>query len=523
MTTSRFLGMSRSMFLRLCVRAPRTRISAVPTSGLRRSFRSRGRLIVAWEGGGIGSGRRTEHDNGATLGGASRGPPAGAQGAGAVRVVRRRSAAAGRSAACQRLAAACRARRRRCTRAAVDPDDRGESTALTRRSVVAPSRPRRRRARRRRRAAPPPPSGASARCRGVELREPGAPARVERDGIAAGGLAATSARARPRSPRARARGARRARRRQRARAMSAHGARSRLGAGRVAAPAMRVAAACLLASQRRRRPARAATGAASARSRAGARGAAPAASPVASELAAALGRRSGADGRRGAACDRLAAARRGGALDGIGGARSIASTSFFLASFAAPASSDLRPLDGISRCVSAEGNGAGASFFASAAGAIAPWRADRPCAAPARPTARHAGHRRAGLLRAALRWRDAPWPPSSPPRSSARRSASARRRRSTRSASQPALRPARVPRGRRDRRRMAPSVQRDGAARIALARRRRAGAACVSSIGRSHHIRPTSVAAITLAKLAATGGRASQSQKAANGFACALA
>ena len=41
------------MFLRLCVRAPRTRISAVPRSLTGRSSRWRGRLIVASEEAGI--------------------------------------------------------------------------------------------------------------------------------------------------------------------------------------------------------------------------------------------------------------------------------------------------------------------------------------------------------------------------------------------------------------------------------------------------------------------------------------
>ena len=64
--------MSRSTFLRLCVRAPRTRISAVPRSLTGRSSRWRGRLIVASVEAGIGDKRRTEHDNGARLAGASR-------------------------------------------------------------------------------------------------------------------------------------------------------------------------------------------------------------------------------------------------------------------------------------------------------------------------------------------------------------------------------------------------------------------------------------------------------------------
>ena len=90
------------MFLRLCVRAPRTRISAVPTSGVRAVLRSRRRRIGAGEVQTSALERRTEHDNGAPS--RRRQPPVRATGS--ARQPRQRSRAAA-SATVRRAGVAC--------------------------------------------------------------------------------------------------------------------------------------------------------------------------------------------------------------------------------------------------------------------------------------------------------------------------------------------------------------------------------------------------------------------------------
>ena len=67
------------------------------------------------------------------------------------------------------------------------------------------------------------------------------------------------------------------------------------------------------------------------------------------------------------------------------------------------------------------------------------------------------------------------------------------------------------------------STDADAVPRFASLRSSAGGWGKVSSIGRSHHIRPTSVAAMTLANPAATGARASQLQSASNGWAAGAA
>jgi hypothetical protein len=197
----------------------------VPTSRSRPSLRSRGRVRATSDETGIGGDRRTEHDNGAGLGGASR-PSLAAQGGSRRAATRSVSVAAGSSVACQ-----CPAPRSdadsTCT---VAPSTRMRTAARfasTRRSVVgrsvgapprAGSAPVAASARFARsvgvpgwfaagrsfesaRAPPGPVERQRPRRRGVELGQPAAPARLERGGRRPQSSASTSDRVRQRSRR----------------------------------------------------------------------------------------------------------------------------------------------------------------------------------------------------------------------------------------------------------------------------------------------------------------------------------